>query len=79
MYSFRPRPTRGIANSRPFPQTRTADITFFREKLADDFDRALEEDMERVGLVLIIGTFLKVPPVAKAPGEEVWPLEVCHT
>jgi NAD-dependent SIR2 family protein deacetylase len=44
------------------------DITFFGEKLTDDFDRALEEDRERVDLVLIIGTSLKVSPVAEAPG-----------
>ncbi|KAF9647422.1 SIR2-domain-containing protein [Thelephora ganbajun] len=44
------------------------DITFFGEKLTDDFDHALEEDRERVDLVLIIGTSLKVSPVAEAPG-----------
>ena len=44
-------------------------MTFFREKLADDFDCALVEDRERVGLVSIIGTSLKVSPVAEAPGE----------
>jgi NAD-dependent histone deacetylase SIR2 len=44
------------------------DITFFGEKLTDGFDRALEEDRERVDLVLIIGTSLKVSPVAEVPG-----------
>ncbi|KII87275.1 hypothetical protein PLICRDRAFT_177046 [Plicaturopsis crispa FD-325 SS-3] len=40
------------------------DITFFGEKLSDEFDRALAEDRERVDLLLVIGTSLKVAPVA---------------
>ncbi|KAM6496830.1 DHS-like NAD/FAD-binding domain containing protein [Amanita muscaria] len=40
------------------------DITFFGEKLTDEFDRSLEADRERVDLLLIIGTSLKVAPVA---------------
>ncbi|KAF9077935.1 DHS-like NAD/FAD-binding domain-containing protein [Rhodocollybia butyracea] len=40
------------------------DITFFGEKLTDDFDRSLEEDRENVDLLLVIGTSLKVAPVA---------------
>ena len=41
------------------------DITFFGEKLTDDFDHALEEDRNRVDLLLVIGTSLKVSPVAE--------------
>lgn len=44
------------------------DVTFFGEKLTDDFYQAFEEDREHVDLVLIIGTSLKVSPVAEAPG-----------
>jgi len=54
--------------NRSFMVNHQPDITFFGEKLTDDFDRALEEDRERVDLVLIIGTSLKVSPVAEAPG-----------
>lgn len=41
------------------------DITFFGEKLTDAFDHALEEDRGRVDLLLVIGTSLKVSPVAE--------------
>ena len=41
------------------------DITFFGEKLTDDFDKALAEDRDRVDLLLVIGTSLKVSPVAE--------------
>ncbi|KAG2011370.1 hst3 protein [Coprinopsis cinerea AmutBmut pab1-1] len=40
------------------------DITFFGEKLNDSFDRALAEDRDKVDLLLVIGTSLKVAPVA---------------
>ncbi|KAF8644752.1 hypothetical protein AX16_008296 [Volvariella volvacea WC 439] len=40
------------------------DITFFGEKLSDKFDISLAEDREKVDLILIIGTSLKVSPVA---------------
>ncbi|KAI0079106.1 SIR2-domain-containing protein [Panus rudis PR-1116 ss-1] len=40
------------------------DITFFGEKLSDDFDRALIEDRPMVDLLLVIGTSLKVSPVS---------------
>ena len=36
------------------------DITFFGEKLTDDFDDALKEDRDKVDLLIIIGTSLKV-------------------
>ncbi|KAH9479694.1 NAD-dependent protein deacetylase hst1 [Psilocybe cubensis] len=41
------------------------DITFFGEKLTDDFDHSLAEDRFRVDLLLVIGTSLKVSPVAE--------------
>lgn len=40
------------------------DITFFGEKLDDKFDRSLEADREKVDLLIVIGTSLKVAPVA---------------
>ncbi|KAG6856437.1 hypothetical protein H0H87_004402 [Tephrocybe sp. NHM501043] len=40
------------------------DITFFGEKLTDEFDNSLAKDRERVDLLLVIGTSLKVSPVA---------------
>ncbi|KAF9010436.1 DHS-like NAD/FAD-binding domain-containing protein [Hymenopellis radicata] len=40
------------------------DITFFGEKLSDLFDKSLEQDREQVDLLLVIGTSLKVSPVA---------------
>ncbi|KAG6840210.1 hypothetical protein C0991_008183 [Blastosporella zonata] len=43
---------------------RQPDITFFGEKLTDDFDNSLAEDRERTDLLLVIGTSLKVAPVA---------------
>ncbi|KAG5638568.1 hypothetical protein H0H81_011914 [Sphagnurus paluster] len=36
------------------------DITFFGEKLTDEFDQSLAEDREHVDLLLIIGTSLKI-------------------
>ncbi|KAF9564294.1 SIR2-domain-containing protein [Agrocybe pediades] len=41
------------------------DITFFGEKLTDDFDHSLAEDRWNVDLLLVIGTSLKVSPVAE--------------
>ncbi|KAH9933369.1 DHS-like NAD/FAD-binding domain-containing protein [Fomitopsis serialis] len=40
------------------------DITFFGEKLSDEFDRALLEDRQQIDLLIIIGTSLKVSPVS---------------
>lgn len=40
------------------------DITFFGEKLTDNFDQALLEDREKVDLLLVIGTSLNVAPVS---------------
>jgi NAD-dependent histone deacetylase SIR2 len=40
------------------------DITFFGEKLDDSFEKSLQEDRDQVDLLLVIGTSLKVAPVA---------------
>ncbi|KAK0238551.1 DHS-like NAD/FAD-binding domain-containing protein [Armillaria nabsnona] len=40
------------------------DITFFGEKLSDQFDHAVEADRTQLDLLLVIGTSLKVSPVA---------------
>ncbi|TFK90131.1 SIR2-domain-containing protein [Polyporus arcularius HHB13444] len=40
------------------------DITFFGEKLDDAFEQSLIEDRDKVDLVIIIGTSLKVAPVS---------------
>ncbi|KAH8104056.1 SIR2-domain-containing protein [Cristinia sonorae] len=41
------------------------DITFFGEKLSDEFEKALFDDRPRVDLLLVIGTSLKVSPVSE--------------
>ncbi|THH09908.1 hypothetical protein EW145_g1697 [Phellinidium pouzarii] len=41
------------------------DITFFGEKLSNEFDRKIFEDIKSVDLLLIIGTSLKVRPVSE--------------
>ncbi|KAN0061606.1 NAD-dependent histone deacetylase sir2 [Thecaphora frezii] len=41
------------------------DITFFGEKLSDDFDRALLSDRDSVDLLIVMGTSLKVAPVSE--------------
>ncbi|KAI0731379.1 SIR2-domain-containing protein [Earliella scabrosa] len=46
------------------PGVMKPDITFFGEKLDDVFDRSLLEDREKVDLLIIIGTSLKVAPVS---------------
>ncbi|KAJ1647656.1 NAD-dependent histone deacetylase sir2 [Coemansia asiatica] len=40
------------------------DITFFGEKLPDQFDEALLEDRDKVDLLLVMGSSLKVAPVS---------------
>lgn len=40
-------------------------ITFFGEKLSDEFDRCLVADREEVDLLIIMGTTLKVAPVSE--------------
>ncbi|KAH8832846.1 SIR2-domain-containing protein [Flagelloscypha sp. PMI_526] len=49
------------------PSIMKPDITFFGEKLDDAFDKAFAEDREQADLLLIIGTSLKVAPVADLP------------
>lgn len=45
------------------------DITFFGEDLPDEFGhRLIHLDRDRVDLVIVIGTSLKVAPVAEVPG-----------
>ncbi|GAA5848875.1 hypothetical protein JCM8547_006374 [Rhodosporidiobolus lusitaniae] len=43
------------------------DIVFFGEALSDEFDRRLLEDREEVDLLLVMGTSLRVSPVAQLP------------
>ncbi|RKO95094.1 SIR2-domain-containing protein, partial [Caulochytrium protostelioides] len=40
------------------------DIVFFGEKLPDAFDHAFREDREQVDLLIVMGSSLKVSPVA---------------
>ncbi|TFY54026.1 hypothetical protein EVJ58_g9106 [Rhodofomes roseus] len=51
------------------------DITFFGEKLSDEFDKALLEDRQQIDLLIIIGTSLKVTPVSDIIGSHVWLFE----
>lgn len=44
------------------------DITFFGEKLNDDFDCSLLEDRSKASLLLVMGTSLKVAPVSSVVG-----------
>ncbi|KAJ1770652.1 NAD-dependent histone deacetylase sir2 [Coemansia sp. RSA 1843] len=44
------------------------DITFFGEKLPDQFDEALTVDREKVDLLLVMGSSLKVAPVSDIMG-----------
>jgi NAD-dependent histone deacetylase SIR2 len=50
------------------PYVMKPDITFFGEKLTDDFEKCLVEDREQVDLLIIIGTSLKVAPVSEIIG-----------
>ena len=43
------------------------DITFFGEKLGDSFHDRILRDREEADLVIVIGTSLKVAPVAEVP------------
>lgn len=40
------------------------DITFFGEKLTNDFEDALKDDRGKIDLLMIIGTSLNVAPVS---------------
>ncbi|KAJ2636550.1 NAD-dependent histone deacetylase sir2 [Coemansia sp. RSA 1286] len=44
------------------------DITFFGEKLPDQFDEALLQDRDKVDLLLVMGSSLKVAPVSDIMG-----------
>ncbi|CCM02564.1 uncharacterized protein FIBRA_04667 [Fibroporia radiculosa] len=46
------------------PWVMKPDITFFGEKLSDEFDRSLLADRQEIDLLVIIGTSLKVSPVS---------------
>ncbi|KAJ5899136.1 NAD-dependent protein deacetylase h.t1.c1 [Penicillium taxi] len=53
----------------PTPGVMKPDITFFGEDLPDSFaERLIHKDRNLVDLVIVIGTSLKVAPVAEAPG-----------
>jgi NAD-dependent histone deacetylase SIR2 len=43
-------------------------ITFFGEKLSDEFDQKLSEDRSQVDLLIVMGTSLKVAPVSELVG-----------
>ncbi|KAJ5732672.1 NAD-dependent protein deacetylase h.t1.c1 [Penicillium malachiteum] len=53
----------------PTPGVMKPDITFFGEDLPDEFgQRLVHHDRELADLVIVIGTSLKVAPVAEVPG-----------
>ncbi|BDD58460.1 hypothetical protein MAP00_003738 [Monascus purpureus] len=53
----------------PAPGVMKPDITFFGEDLPDEFGhRLFHHDRDRADLVIVIGTSLKVAPVAEVPG-----------
>ncbi|KAJ5362232.1 hypothetical protein N7541_003076 [Penicillium brevicompactum] len=53
----------------PTPGVMKPDITFFGEDLPDEFgQRLIHHDRELADLVIVIGTSLKVAPVAEVPG-----------
>lgn len=43
-------------------------ITFFGEKLPEEFDTAFAEDRDKVDLLIVMGSSLKVSPVADVKG-----------
>ena len=43
------------------------DIVFFHESLPDDFHNAMAEDKDECDLLIVIGSSLKVKPVALIP------------
>lgn len=53
----------------PQPGVMKPDITFFGEKLPDTFfNRLTEQDRDKVDLVIVMGTSMKVAPVSEIPG-----------
>lgn len=60
---------RSLACFLPYLRIVQPDITFFGEDLPDEFgQRLLHQDRELADLVIVIGTSLKVAPVAEVPG-----------
>ena len=45
------------------------DIVFFGESLPEEFHRQMEQDKEECDLLIVIGSSLKVRPVALIPRE----------
>lgn len=52
-----------------YPTDEQPDITFFGQALDSSFDNCLFEDREKVDLLIIIGTSLKVAPVSEVLSE----------
>jgi NAD-dependent SIR2 family protein deacetylase len=46
------------------------DIVFFGEKLPPEFDRSFPRDREKVDLLIVMGSSLKVAPVSEIMGME---------
>lgn len=47
------------------------DIVFFGEGLPDSFHKAIEEDKNNCDLLIVIGSSLKVRPVARIPSNKI--------
>lgn len=45
------------------------DIVFFGESLSDEFHKQMTEDKDKCDLLIVIGSSLKVRPVALIPSE----------
>lgn len=54
------------------------DIVFFGEGLPDSFHKAIEEDKNNCDLLIVIGSSLKVRPVARIPSKNL-PLLIFKT
>ena len=48
------------------------DIVFFGENLPEFFHRAMKQDKDEVDLLIVIGSSLKVRPVALIPSKYYW-------
>lgn len=46
------------------------DIVFFGEGLPDSFHNAIEDDKNNCDLLIVIGSSLKVRPVARIPSKD---------
>lgn len=49
--------------------TNQPDITFFGQALSSEFDECLFRDREKVDLLIVIGTSLRVAPVSEVLGD----------